>query len=141
MLSRLRKEHFLLHEKNVLKGVDELACGYPDISYHGAAAWMPDISYTSRMIGIMLCGECKKKKESTFLYIAFNMHWESHELALPKLPKGKEWYLVMSTDGENQAKITGENSVPVSGRSVTLLASKENELYKSVDYKKRKRDR
>lgn len=130
MLSRLRKEYSLLHVKNVLKGLDLLACGYPDISYHGEEAWMPDTSYISRMIGIMLCGECNAEKDTHFLYIAFNMHWESHTLALPKLPKGKEWCLIMSTDDKTRIKISGETSIPINGRSITLIASKNDNLTK-----------
>lgn len=32
-----------------------------------------------------------------FLYLAVNMHWESHRLGLPRLPKGKRWEILFST--------------------------------------------
>ena len=31
-------------------------------------------------------------------YVAFNMHWLEHVLALPALPKGYGWYVRATTD-------------------------------------------
>ena len=28
------------------------------------------------------------------------MHWESHEFALPKLPRGMKWHIAIRTDAE-----------------------------------------
>ena len=33
-----------------------------------------------------------------------NMHWDSHDLAFPKLPKGMEWELAFSTEREGNRK-------------------------------------
>lgn len=123
MLSKLRKDHELLHADHELLGADSIACGYPDISYHGMEAWRPDTSYISRMIGIMLYGEYAEEKNADTLYLAYNMHWEAHELALPKLPKGKEWHLLFTTAGEANPEGIEENRVSVCGRSVALYAS------------------
>ena len=29
--------------------------------------------------------------EDTFIYVAYNFHWEPRSLALPKLPEGMDW--------------------------------------------------
>ncbi len=126
---KLRKEHELLHFKQELQVMDSIACGYPDISYHGTEAWRPDTSYISRMIGIMLYGEYGKAANTESLYIAYNMHWENHELALPKLPKGKEWYLLFTTAGDADAFDIDENKILVHGRSVALYCSRTDTSY------------
>lgn len=91
-----RKKNPILHTKEPLKIMDSKGCGYPDISYHGTEAWRPDLSHISRMVGIMLCGQYAKE-QAPFLYIACNMHWEEHKLALPKLPKGCVWQKILKT--------------------------------------------
>lgn len=94
MLIALRKAHPILHSGCLLRGIDTLSCGYPDISVHGREAWKPDTTPASHTIGIMFCGYYGQKgdePDDSFLYIAVNMHWESHYLGLPKLPRGKQW--------------------------------------------------
>lgn len=103
LLIALRKAHPILHSRTPLRGIDSLSCGYPDISVHGQEAWKPDVSPVSRTIGIMFCGcygEKAGKRDDSFLYIAVNMHWESHCLGLPKLPRGKKWAYLTATAGE-----------------------------------------
>lgn len=101
-LIAFRKRNKILHMKEELKVMDSIGCGYPDISYHGQEAWRPDLGYVSRLINIFLCGKYAGEKEP-FLYIACNMHWEAHELALPKLPKNLVWKKVLSTEEEELA--------------------------------------
>ncbi len=95
-LIRLRKSNGNLHMKEELLVMDSIGCGYPDISYHGIEAWRPDLSYLSRIVGVLLCGKYSPEKGESF-YIACNMHWESHELALPKLSKSKKWTKIADT--------------------------------------------
>lgn len=95
-LIRLRKSNGILHMKEELLVMDSIGCGYPDISYHGIEAWRPDLSYLSRIVGVLLCGKYSPEKGESF-YIACNMHWESHELALPKLSKSKKWTKIADT--------------------------------------------
>lgn len=99
-LIEIRKNHPILHPKRELKIMDSLACGYPDLSYHGRNAWKPETENYSRYIGMMFCGKYARTAdggEDSFFYLAINMHWESHEFGLPKLPKGKKWKVVLST--------------------------------------------
>lgn len=103
MLAAFRREHPILRPRRALRLMDYIACGYPDLSYHGQNAWRPQTEGNCRHIGIMLCGiyaKDEKSREDDFLYLAINMHWENHRLALPKLPKGMKWELAFATDGQ-----------------------------------------
>lgn len=99
-LIKLRKEHPIFHPADQLRVLDYLSCGYPDVSYHGEMAWFPKFENYNRHIGIMYCGQYAKKisgEKDDFFYIAYNMHWEIHRFALPKLPKKMQWYPLIST--------------------------------------------
>lgn len=99
----LRKAHGILHSRTLLRGVDTLSCGFPDISFHGREAWRPDTSPASRCMGIMYCGFYAaegEREDELFFYIAVNMHWEVAYLGLPKLPRGKRWIFRGSTGKE-----------------------------------------
>lgn len=128
----LRKMHPILHRREEFQIMDSLGCGYPDISYHGTEAWRPDVSYISRMVGILLCGRYIQPKEDNSFYIAYNMHWETHMLALPKLPKGKKWVKIMSTAAQDsqQEELCGELKIAVKGRSVSLYCVQQEAITK-----------
>lgn len=102
MLVRFRREHPILRPAKEMRLMDYIACGYPDLSYHGQSAWRPQTEGGFRHVGIMLCGKYARTGEGSdaFLYLAMNMHWEARELALPKLPKGMRWEPVFSTEPE-----------------------------------------
>lgn len=101
LLAGFRKRNPILHPAEEMRLTDYIACGYPDLSYHGRYAWRPEAEGNNRHIGILLCGKYAKSGkpcEDDFLYLAINMHWESRELAFPKLPKGMNWELAFSTE-------------------------------------------
>ncbi|MCM1056148.1 MAG: alpha-amylase family glycosyl hydrolase [Firmicutes bacterium] len=130
-----RKKHPILHPESPLQLMDHLSCGYPDLSYHGESAWRARIESHSRHIGIMLCGkyvQSDKYGTDDFIYIAMNMHWESHWLALPKLPKGMCWRMAFATAETADPLRTGEEESPDSGvtalpRSIVVLISAQAE--------------
>ena len=136
-LIALRKAHGILHQSRPLRLMDYLSCGYPDLSYHGDEAWRTNMDYRTRHIGAMLCGKyCTTDgKEDNCLYMAYNMHWEPHDFALPKLFKGRRWKLLLCTDetktGEEptaKSDLSGnavQSTVTLSGRSVRLYISEE----------------
>ena len=96
-----RKSHPVFHMAGEPKIMDYLSCGRPDVSYHGVKAWRPEFENFRRQIGIMYCGEYGKKPDGTAddsFFVAYNMHWESHEFDLPNLPKKQKWYIVFNTD-------------------------------------------
>ena len=103
-LIAFRKAHPVLHGVRTLKMVDTLSCGYPDVSYHGSQAWRPELENYNRHVGILYAGNYgkidKKENDNTF-FVAYNMHWQKRKLALPKLPKGKEWYILSTTESSD----------------------------------------
>ncbi len=99
-LVSIRKEHPIFHQEREPVGMDTLACGYPDLSYHGESAWNPETENYSRWLGIMYCGKYTKvngAQDDDFFYIAMNMHWEEHTFGLPKLPEGMRWQSFLTT--------------------------------------------
>ena len=89
---------------------------------------------TCRFIGVMYCGNYFRDKEGNKdddLYIAYNMHWNPHEMALPSLPEQKSWYLTADTNTpevflteENQKKVSTK-TVMVPPRSIVILTGKQ----------------
>ncbi len=129
----LRKKHKIFHLCKECTLTDYKSCGYPDVSYHNDQAWKPAIGADSRHIAFMLCGEYADGCEGNFWYVAMNMHWETQEFAMPKLPKGMKWeeYLATEEATENQnpvSDMTGDSeknlSVTVPPRSITIYLGK-----------------
>lgn len=125
---RLRKEHPILHRPEEMTMLDYIACGYPDLSYHGREAWRLSVERTSREAGLLYCGnyaKIDKTRDDDFFYIAYNMHWEEKELALPALPAGMHWEKVMDTqDGSvvGDGRVV-EKSIRIPGRSIRVIKS------------------
>lgn len=113
--------------------MDYLGCGYPDVSFHGEEAWRPILDHVSRQVGILYCGKYAKinKKEDQFIYIVYNMHWDEHEFAKPRLPKNKSWSKIIDTFDPNQTKkIENSNKlekekIKVSARSIQIYISED----------------
>ncbi len=127
-LVKLRREHPILHQPREMRLMDYIACGYPDLSYHGEHAWRPRTEGYYRYIGIMYCGRYAKAgqtPEDDFFYLAMNMHWEFHTLGLPRLPKGLKWQRIVAT-GEDAEAERQEEAV-LSPRSVAVYKSVADE--------------
>lgn len=123
-MMELRKNHPILHPEKELRIMDYIACGYPDLSYHGQNAWRPQLESYNRHVGLMYCGMYAKKdrfSDDDFFYVAINMHWEPHELAMPKLPKGMLWQKIISTDEQQIEPV--DNLYRITGRSITVFKS------------------
>lgn len=134
-----RKKHPILHTKKLLRAADYASKGYPDISYHGEQAWYAQLENYNRHLGIMYCGLYETKADGQaddFIYIAYNMHWMTHEFALPGLPKEYEWEIVYGTRLRVEDKQAGEllfdegqeqKKVSVAPRSVLVLVGRKSE--------------
>lgn len=127
-LVAFRRAHPILHPARELRLMDYAACGYPDLSYHGQSAWKPRTDGYFRYIGQMYCGkyvQTDEGREDDFLYVALNMHWEQHQLALPKLPRGMRWELAFSTeeDGEGVEENDSELLKTIAPRSISVYRS------------------
>ena len=127
-LIQLRKNHPILHMKEELLVMDAKDCGYPDISYHGVEAWRPDLSYISHMIGILLCGQYAPDEQDSSFYIACNMHWISHKLALPKLPKDEIWVKIADTACPIEKQEQNDSITMIQGRCLAIYQTKKREV-------------
>ena len=137
-MADFRKAHPILRREQEARLMDYASCGYPDLSYHGRNAWKAQTESYMRHIGIMYCGKYALRTDGTeddFLYLAMNMHWEDHELALPKLPKEMRWETVITTDEETAGEEEHIRHLPP--RSVVLYRS-VREQDKTVRKKSRK---
>lgn len=103
-LIALRKAHPVFRPKDELRGMDYIACGCPDISFHGTKPWYPDLTNYSRVLGMMFCGKYAPlsiRTSDKSYYLAYNMHWEEHKFELPVLPKNKKWKVILDTNELN----------------------------------------
>ena len=99
-----RKNHSVFHMEKEPAMMDWRSCGLPDLSFHGTKAWFADFDASGHMLGVLYCGEYGKRADGTpddYFYVGYNMHWIPQELALPTLPAGKKWHLVLDTAEEH----------------------------------------
>lgn len=124
-LIAFRKKHGVFRQAQPLRDMDYHACGYPDISYHGTNAWLADFENYVRNVGILYCGEYA---QDDFIYVAYNMHWEKHSMALPKLPDGYVWKCVCDTYGQTRKnEIYKEvREITAGERSIMVLVGEKN---------------
>ena len=132
-----RKAHPVFHMEQEPRVMDYLACGHPDISYHGVNAWQPEFENFRRQIGILYCGDYAKKpngENDDFFFVIFNMHWEPHSFALPNLPKNLVWSLAFDTSDSaaggyyeegQERQILNQKNYMVSSRSVLVFQGKK----------------
>ena len=132
-----RKAHPVFHMEQEPRVMDYLACGHPDISYHGVNAWQPEFENFRRQIGILYCGAYAKKpngENDDFFFVIFNMHWEPHSFALPNLPKNLVWSLAFDTSDSaaggyyeegQERQILNQKKYMVPSRSVLVFQGKK----------------
>ena len=123
-----RKSHPLLHQARELQGTSGSSLGYPDVSCHGRQAWYENFEAASRHFGMMYCGQ--EAKEGKYLYVAYNLHWNEQDFALPRLPDGLSWQLVFDTeDGipspEKEIRWIDQKSFEVPPRSILVLEGRK----------------
>lgn len=123
-----RKEHALLHRSTEYTMVDDLACGYPDLSYHSEEPWKCRYDDLTRHFGMLYCGDYSEDEgeKGSFIYLAVNMHWIPHGFVLPKLPKKMKWQTVFDTavkDVRDQTMLS-KNEITVKERSIQVLIAK-----------------
>ena len=122
-LIAFRKEHEALHQAGEVILSDYRYLGIPDVSYHGEKAWYPEMEYYIRYGGIMTCGAYAGDESN--VYVAYNMHWESHTIALPSI-NGRRWTFFCSTDSSNTAVPEGAMEISVPPRSILVLVDEKN---------------
>lgn len=136
-LIRFRKEHPVLCMPEELMASDSISCGYPDISYHGDNAWFSRMESFERHIGIMYCEKyVRDDSRDGLIYVAYNLHWETHCMALPDIPENNSWQTAFSTSNQ-QCVIEGREFI-AAPRSITVLTGSIKDLKKAKDIKNNK---
>jgi len=124
-----RKTHAMLCMSREYTMLDEKAFGYPDLSYHSEEPWKCSYDDLTRHFAMLYCGKYSEdiSEADTFIYFAANMHWTPHNFALPKLPKGMNWYPVYDTDKKadtDKNKPISQNEITVAQRSIRVLVGR-----------------
>lgn len=134
-----RKEHGLFHMAKEPALLDYDSQGLPDVSYHGLKAWCPEFDSFRRQLGIFYCGHYGRKPDNSpddYFYVAYNMHWEPQEFALPHLPKGLKWHVAFDTyedscngiyEEGNEPLVEDQKRTMVMARTIMVLIGKAPE--------------
>jgi glycogen operon protein len=137
-LIAFRKYHPVFRQAKEPMRMDYLACGYPDMSFHGTCAWVPEYEAFRRQLGIYYCGDYGKRADGTvdqYLYVAYNMHGEAHTLALPNLPKPLCWHVAIDSgdtehgsiyEAEAQLETKEQRQIEVEPHTILVLTGKES---------------
>ena len=138
-----RKNHPVFHMEEEPLNMDYLACGHPDVSFHGEKAWRPEYENFRRQLGVLYCGEYGKKEDGSpddYFYVMYNMHWEPHEFGPPSPPKGCRWHVAVDTSlsringfyrpGE-EPPVEDQRRYTVDGRTAVVLIGKPWDTGKS----------
>lgn len=132
-LIALRREHPVFHMAKEPALLDYKSVGMPDVSYHGLKTWCPMFENYCRQLGILYCGKYGQKDggDDDYFYVAYNMHWEPCEFALPNLPKNLSWHVAVDTEKETGIYASGEECLVkdqkkmlVKARSIVVLIGK-----------------
>lgn len=119
-----RHAHPVLRNREHFRNEDVVGSGYADISWHGLEAWNADWSYHSRTLAFMLCGEHARSGQAPddYIYVAMNMHWESHAFELPKLPAPRGWHVFANTSMPPPDDVYVPGAEPLLGNQKHILA-------------------
>lgn len=126
-IMELRSRFPILRPEKPFRMTDYLACGYPDLSYHGREAWRQPQNPQKGICGILysgLYGSENTDKQS--VYLAINLSDEDAVLALPNLPVGCDWILEYSTEKKDLAffqQKEKEDCISVPAKTIRVYAS------------------
>ncbi|MEL7038739.1 MAG: glycogen debranching protein GlgX [Cyanobacteria bacterium J06592_8] len=129
-----RHKHPVLRNRYHFQNQDYVGSGYADITWHGTQAWNADWSDHSLTLAFMLCGKHAKQGtvEDNYIYVAMNMHWETHWFEIPQLPPHMNWHISVNTgchppedswEPGNEPKLDNQSGLIVGSRSVVILVS------------------
>jgi glycogen operon protein len=130
-----RHAHPVLRHQTHFQHRDYMGSGFPDISWHGLKAWQPDWRHDCHTLAFMLCGKHAKGgiEKDDFIYVAMNMHWESHVFELPGLPWGMQWSVFVNTgvnppyevfEPGNEAPLPNQFNLVLGDRAVVILVGR-----------------
>ena len=128
-----RKSHPVLRNCTFDKGYNKT--GYPELSWHGEEPWNLKNVDNTLWFAIMLAEEKEKYNVEcdSYIYIAINMHWESHGFTLPDIPRDKKWYMFSNTNFDEKINnfeqkedilLENQKNILVSERSIIILVGR-----------------
>ena len=85
----------------------------------GTNAWYAQMNTYDRHLGIMYSCVYGDEEDHSLIYAAYNMHWENHSFALPKI--NGTWKVDMSSNVSGAVIDDNNRSVCVEPRSVAIL--------------------
>ena len=124
-LIEFRKNHKCLRVETPFFMNDYKHLGLPDMSFHGSEPWMMTIGEEQKALGVLYNGAYAGEKEEVF--VCYNFHYDSVNMALPLLSPGKRWRLCFNTadyaaDSDFSPKpIHDQQSIEVPGNSISVL--------------------
>lgn len=130
-----RKAHSVLRNRQHFQNRDYVGSGYADITWHGTRAWQANWSGHVRTLAFMLCGKhsLQGALEDDYIYVAMNMHWESHWFEIPRLPSNMQWHVFVNTgchypddcyEPGTEPLLPDRSSILIGDRSVAILVGK-----------------
>lgn len=131
LMSAIRKSYPILHNPLPMRMEDYNRVGCPDLSYHGERGWQLDCDINHPLVGMMYCGKyAKRASKEEYLYLGYNFHQTSQQLALPDLPRKMTWSIIMDTGAEETfEKISlskkNDRTLAIKKQSVCLLLGEE----------------
>ena len=123
-LIAIRKNHPVFCQAAELKGMDQICCGIPDVSYHGEYAWQAPTEIASRQLGVYYCGAVAEDNDC---FVAYNMHWLKHTFALPALSEGRKWHMIATTEEgvlEKPELLENQREVILNERTISLFVGR-----------------
>ena len=123
-LVKFRKDHKCFRIETPFLMNDYRHLGLPDMSFHSTEPWMMSIGEEQKALGVLYNGAYVKENEEVF--VCYNFHYDSVDMALPLLSPGKRWRLCFNTaeyDGEDFSPkpIHDQQSIKVPGNSISVL--------------------
>lgn len=128
-----RHSHHVLRNKEHFHHQDRVGSGYADISWHGVHAW--DVDWSELTLAFMLDGNHARhgSEPDDTIYVAMNMHWDSHAFAIPTLPPSMRWHLFVDTnqfasnnifEPGTEPELEDQHYIVLGARSVVILVGR-----------------
>ena len=124
-LIEIRKAYPAFWPEEEMRGIDQVSCGVPDVSYHGESAWRVPSEVSSRQLGVYYSGAAVGGEDC---FVAYNMNWQEHPFSLPALSSGKKWYKIASTSEgvlEEPELLDNQRLVEVAERTIMLVIGRK----------------
>lgn len=122
-LIAFRKDHPVIRKDDYFVGHN--ASGYPEMSWHGEHPWSFDRNAPFLTFGLMYAEPDADfaTGEDSFIYFAYNAHWEPHTFELPIIPAGMSWSVVLSSADDTFASVGNDvgGKVDLGPRSSMVL--------------------